>query len=132
MLDLGLDDHVSTGRPPLLVAETADAARPASVTMPMVQLTPEQQEEYRRMSEDATKPDPDPITISVYIDDGMVFEYDIPAGNRWQAREHVSAIIATGYRSVRDEVLTHYPPHRISKVKATGQNTAYPDRVRGT
>lgn len=73
-----------------------------------------------------------PATISVYLDNGTVFEYDLPAESGWQAREHVAAIVATGYRSVRNGVLTHYPAWRIAKVKATGQTTAYPDRVRGT
>lgn len=66
--------------------------------------------------------------ISVYIDTGDVFEYETDSS----AREHVSAIIATGYRSVADGVLTHWPPHRISKVKATGCDTSYPDTMRGT
>ncbi|USN14198.1 hypothetical protein PAPPERLAPAPP_05280 [Brevundimonas phage vB_BpoS-Papperlapapp] len=73
--------------------------------------------------------------VSVYIDDGLVYEYDLPSMPA--AREHVSAIIATGYRSVQTNqphVLVHYPPHRITKVKITAPSpihTAYPDRVRG-
>lgn len=77
----------------------------------------------------------DKITIAVYLDDGRVFEYEVSSVA--SAREHTSAIIATGYRSVQAEqpdVLTHYPPHRISKVKCTGLPvaTSYTDRVRGT
>ena len=71
----------------------------------------------------------DTSTISVYLDDGTVFEYDC---NAEQAREHAFAIVKAGYRSVRNGVLTHYPPHRILKVKASNQTTSYPDRIRGT
>lgn len=136
-----------TGQAPLLVAETADAAKPASVTMPMVQLTPEQQKEYLQMSEAASTTAATPaatppvpakpsITIAVYLDDGRVFIYGVPSVS--SAREHVSAIIATGYRAVQDDepnVLTHYPPHRISKVKIISNaavQTNYTDRVEGT
>jgi hypothetical protein len=75
------------------------------------------------------------VTISIYLDDGRVFQYEVPTPGK--AREHISAIIATGYRSVQasePEVLTHYPPHRISKVKATGMPipTNYTDREVGT
>lgn len=75
-------------------------------------------------------------TISIYIDDGRVFEYD--AKSAAAAREHASAIVSTGYRSVQPEnpnILTHYPPHRITKVKITAPDpiqTDYFDRVRGT
>lgn len=67
--------------------------------------------------------------ISVYLDDGRVFEYEVLSGKQ---REHTSAIIAGGYRSCRDGVLEHYPPHRIVKVKATGADTMYTDTLRGT
>lgn len=67
--------------------------------------------------------------ISIYIDTGDVFEYETDSS----AREHVSSIVTGGYRSVSDGgVLTHWPPHRIAKVKATGCDTSYPDNVRGT
>lgn len=67
--------------------------------------------------------------ISVYLDSGDVFEYETDSS----AREHVSAIVTSGYRSVDENgVLTHWPTHRILKVKATGCNTSYPDSVRGT
>lgn len=147
MLDYGLDDRVSSARPLIHVAETADAARPASVTMPMVQLTPEQQKEYLQMSEAASTTAATPAAsppvpakpsyaIAVYLDDGRVFIYNVNSTS--SAREHVSAIIATGYRAVQDDepnVLTHYPPHRISKVKIVGSapvSTNYTDRVEGT
>lgn len=72
------------------------------------------------------------ITIAVYIDDGRVFEYTVDDDTK--AREHAFAIVSTGYRHTKSGVLEHYPPHRISKVKATGLgiDTSYPDRVRGT
>lgn len=66
--------------------------------------------------------------ISIYLDTGDVYEYETNSS----AREHVSAIISTGYRSVVEGVLTHWPPHRIMKVKATGCDTSYPDQLRGT
>lgn len=70
-------------------------------------------------------------TISVYLDDGRVFNYDVCDGNK--AREHVSAIINTGYRSCSiDGVLEHFPPYRIVKVKATGCVANYHENVTGT
>ena len=72
------------------------------------------------------------ITIAVYLDDGRVFEYDI--NDATKAREHTHAIIMTGYRHTVAGCLEHYLPHRISKVKATGDGigTMYPDTARGT
>ena len=68
--------------------------------------------------------------IHVYIDDGTKFKYECSAD---QAREHVYAIVMTGYRRCNNGTLTHYPPHRISKVKAIGyQLTEYTDMVSGT
>ena len=68
--------------------------------------------------------------IHVYIDDGTKFKYECPAD---QAREHVYAIVMTGYRSCNIGDLTHYPPHRILKVKAVGQQvTEYTDTKSGT
>lgn len=71
-------------------------------------------------------------TIHIYLDDGRVFEYEV--SNPDKAREHASAIINTGYRHTAEGVLEYYPPHRILKVKATGEHidTSYPDKVRGT
>lgn len=74
--------------------------------------------------------------ISVYLDDGQVFDYTVHS--MAAAREHSSAIVVTGYRSVSAEdpnVLVHFPPHRIKKVKVVGSSsfsTQYHDRVRGT
>lgn len=84
------------------------------------------------------KPDPatdTKIVISVYIDNGNVFEYDVKTPS--SAREHVSAIIATGYRhSDKDtpDEMVHFPPHRIAKVKMRGPGitTKYYDRSIGT
>jgi hypothetical protein len=73
-----------------------------------------------------------PMTkISVYLDDGRVFEYEVASPEK--AREHSHAIALTGYRHTVDGTLEHYPPHRISKIKCSGGvDTSYPDRVRGT
>lgn len=74
--------------------------------------------------------------ISIYIDNGNVYEYDV--ATEAAAREHADAIIKTGYRSVQtDELttLTWWPPHRINKVKvALGEPsaTAYTDTPRAT
>ena len=85
----------------------------------------------------ATKPAPTPtVTISVYIDNGNVYEYTV--SNEKIAREHAAAIIATGYRSVSSDdkkTLTWYPPHRIVKVKASlpyDSTTGYTDTARST
>lgn len=70
--------------------------------------------------------------ISIYLDDGVVFEYEVSSETK--AREHTHAIVMTGYRSCSNGELTHYPPHRISKVKVTGGgiDTMFEDTVRGT
>jgi len=70
-------------------------------------------------------------TISVYLDDGRVFEYDVESAEK--VREHAAAIIKDGYRHcTEDGVFEHYGPHRVLKVKSKGIDTSYPDRVRGT
>ncbi len=71
-------------------------------------------------------------TVQVYLDDGRVFEYEVPTPEK--VREHSHAIVMTGYRHNDGEGLfEHYPPHRILKVKCSGMiPTLYPDRVRGT
>jgi hypothetical protein len=58
--------------------------------------------------------------ISVYLDDGRVFDYEVDS--TMKAREHIYAIIQTGYRHTPSESsdLEWYPPHRIVKVKAIG------------
>lgn len=71
--------------------------------------------------------------ISVYLDDGRVFSYEI--GSPEKAREHSAAIVSSGYRHTDNDAgtLEHYPPHRIVKVRcAGGLTTNYPDMVSGT
>lgn len=76
------------------------------------------------------------MEIQVYIDDGRVFKYNV--SNESKAREHSSAIVATGYRHnpenpEGEDYFEHYPPHRIMKVKVVGKlDTAYHDTVSGT
>lgn len=76
------------------------------------------------------------FVVQVYLVNGNVYEYDV--SSRAQAREHSAAIVATGYRSVSEDapnVLTHWPPHAILKVKVVGDlpiQTNYFDRQRGT
>lgn len=69
--------------------------------------------------------------IKIYIDDGVVFSYTVSKAE--SAREHTHAIVQTGYRHVGDGEFTHYPAHRILKVKVVGDiQTNYPDKVEGT
>jgi hypothetical protein len=69
-------------------------------------------------------------TISVYLDDGRIFEYDVPSAEK--VREHASAIVKDGYRHNDGIIFEHYPPHRILKVKSLYISTNYPDTVKGT
>lgn len=70
------------------------------------------------------------VTIQTYLDDGRVFEYKVESEAK--GREHAHAIAVGGYRTVSKNVLEHYPPHRILKVKVLGASTKYPDKVVGT
>ena len=78
------------------------------------------------------------IKLSVYLVNGNVYEYEVASQDK--AREHSAAIVATGYRSCDNDdptkagTLTHWPPHAILKVVATGVgiSTSYPDKPRGT
>ena len=70
------------------------------------------------------------ITVKVYLDTGVTYEYEVstPTG----AREHAQAIVKRGYVHTSDGFMTHFPPHRIDKVKCgPGMTTHYPDRVGG-
>ena len=70
-------------------------------------------------------------TIEVYMDDGRVFYYTVTSEEK--AREHISAIVTTGWRRQQDNTFEHYPVHRILKCKCIGlKNTNYPCEVRGT
>lgn len=70
--------------------------------------------------------------ISVYTDDGRVFEYE--TADPMKAREHAAKIVATGYRHSEGDDLEWYPPHRIDKVKVAGacEGTKYRDTTRAT
>ena len=70
--------------------------------------------------------------IKVYIDNGIVFSYDVNSAK--SVREHSDAIIKGGYRHNDGKgEYEHYGPHRILKVKCSGLiPTQYPDRVSGT
>ena len=71
------------------------------------------------------------LKIKVYIDNGLVYSYDVDSQE--SAREHASAIVLTGYRHVAEGSFTHYPPHRLIKVKVIGDvTTNFPDTVEGT
>lgn len=70
------------------------------------------------------------MKISVYLDDGRVFEYEVSSAEK--VREHAHAIIQTGYRHNDGNVFEHYPPHRILKVKSENVPTMYTDTSRGT
>ena len=70
------------------------------------------------------------ISVQTYLDDGRVFEYLVDSEAK--GREHAHAIAIGGYRTVAKNILEHYPPHRILKVKVVGATTKYPDKVMGT
>lgn len=83
------------------------------------------------------------IKISVYINTGVVFDYEV--GSPASAREHAHAIVMTGYRHTTPTEMTHFPPHAILKVKCVvvqdsivdGEpdqlfSTGYADKVHGT
>ena len=71
------------------------------------------------------------MKIEVYMDDGRVFFYDVATEEK--VREHISAIIKTGYRHNDGKIFEHYPPHRILKVKFNGKiETKYIDKPTGT
>jgi hypothetical protein len=69
-------------------------------------------------------------TVSIYMDDGRIFFYEVPTEDK--VREHAAAIVKDGYRHNDGEVFEHYPPHRILKVKSQNISTTYPDQVKGT
>lgn len=87
------------------------------------------------VSSDAAPAVPPKITISVYLDDGQVFDYEVFSQS--SAREDMAAIVTNGYSSTQasePNVLTHYPPHRIKKVQVTSPQpvlTRHYDRPRG-
>jgi hypothetical protein len=68
--------------------------------------------------------------ISVYIDDGRIFEYEVESADK--VREHSAAIVRDGYRHNDGKVFEHYPAWRILKVKSSDVPTSYPDKVSGT
>ena len=72
------------------------------------------------------------MKVSVYLDDGRVFDYDV--ANAMKGREHAHAIITTGYRHTEDKDLEWYPPCRILKVKVEGgrESSQYVDTTRAT
>ena len=84
------------------------------------------------MQEELVDPETVKLTVQVYLNNGIVYEYDVAGVHK--AREHVSAIVLGGYRHNDGKGdFAHYPPHRISKVKIKGGviPTCYPDRVSG-
>ena len=71
--------------------------------------------------------------VSVYLDNGLVFEYEVADENK--GREHAYAIIATGYRHTDGNGdLEWFPPHRISKIKVESgaESSRYLDKTRAT
>lgn len=72
------------------------------------------------------------ITVEVYLDDGRVAYYEVASADK--AREHIGAIIKTGWRcSTEDGVFEWYPPHRIVKCKVVkGMDTNYVAKYIGT
>jgi len=72
------------------------------------------------------------FTIKVYLDNGVVYEYQVESAHK--VREHADAIVKGGYRHNDGHgEFEHYPPHRILKVKCQQAiPTNYPDTVSGT
>jgi hypothetical protein len=76
------------------------------------------------------------VNLSIYIDDGNVFEYSVTSEAK--AREHMAAIVKAGYRSVssdQPDLITWWPAHRILKVVAKlegASSTKYPDKIVST
>lgn len=71
--------------------------------------------------------------ISVYMDDGRVFEYEVDSPLK--GREHAFKIIQGGYRHTPENTkdLEWYPPHKIEKVKIEGAGESmYKDTTRAT
>lgn len=70
----------------------------------------------------------DSLTISVYIEGGNVFNYDVKDLDA--GKEHASEIIRTGYRhTTKKGSMTHYPPHRVIKVKIVGATPKKKDSI---
>ena len=73
-------------------------------------------------------------TVSVFMDSGVVFEYDV--STPMKGREHAHSIITGGYRANVDGTndLEWFPPHRILKVRVSGGavGSKYSDKKRAT
>ncbi len=72
------------------------------------------------------------LEVEVYLDDGRVGYYEVDSPEK--AREHIGAIIKSGWRSSNpDGSFEWYPPHRVLKCKVpSGIDTKYPAQYRGT
>lgn len=89
----------------------------------------------RRVFKRRAASEPQGITVRVVLTDGETFEYTVTGEDAaTRVRDHTHQIVTCGYRSTRDGKLTHYPPHRIHKVEATGPGitTGYPEKRKGT
>jgi isopropylmalate/homocitrate/citramalate synthase len=67
----------------------------------------------------------DKIKISVYLDDTRIYTYEASAPTSSEraakARDHIHAMGRNGLTiGPRDGALEYYPPHRISKIKVSG------------
>lgn len=55
------------------------------------------------------------VKISVYMQDGRVFNYEVADGKK--AREHAHRIITTGWRNANEQgIMEYYPVHQVLKV----------------
>lgn len=131
-----------TGRDPMGVFPQPSRAGDVATSLPYMPtpiLSPEQRADIDQQAKQnylqvAT---PAKIAIHVYLDNGVVYTYEVETIA--SAREHAAAIVKDGYRSVSAEepdVLTHFPPHRILKVKVKANGapfkTNYFDETTGT
>ena len=91
-----------------------------------------------KSSKYVSEPVTPPAIIQVYLDNGVVWEYEIDDPTNAKIREHMYEIVTYGYRSCHftglSDELVFYGPHRIKKVKCIHESlqTNYPDRARGT
>lgn len=56
------------------------------------------------------------VKIQIYLIDGNIIEYQVR--DEMAARDHMHKIVMGGYREVKNDVLTWFPPQYILKVKA--------------
>jgi len=67
--------------------------------------------------------------VSVYMDDGRVFTYEV--SDSVKAREHAHRIITTGWRNAVNGVMEYYPVHQVLKVTFEDPKDTMSDKYEG-